>query len=81
MLPIKVVSIRVRVIIWPRSKVIHIGYLFAIRRSKGVPYLIMRNYMIKRATPIISRGWGTRIHNIHIYVVKPLSHRIHFSSK
>jgi len=58
MLPTKVVSIRVRVMIWPGLKVVHIGYLFTRGRGKGLPYLIMHNYMIKRATPITSRGLG-----------------------
>jgi len=56
MLPARVVSITVRVMIWPTLKVVHIGYLFTRGLGKGVPNLIMDSYMIKRTTPIPSRG-------------------------
>jgi len=56
MLPTKIVSMGIRVMIRPRLEVIHIGNMLTKGTSKGIPNLTIHSLMIMGTTSITSRG-------------------------
>ena len=59
LLPTRIIGIRIWVMVRPRLKVVHIGYMLNRGRCKWVPNLAIFSYMIKGTTSITGRGWGT----------------------
>jgi len=58
-LPSRIVSIGIRIMVRPRLEVIHIDNMPTRGRGKVIPNLIIYSLMIMGTTSVISLRWGT----------------------